>query len=276
MLGPGEGTSVSLPRASEGQVINDRNESSDWLSFRFKLSPLKAAGSQLRFGDTGVDSRAHRWPVDTDFALWELEVFDRGCAWCGRMMHICDHPYCRLFTLDGPVQLVRKLNHCPDTLWPGHATTRSPETEPRIALSGRIIGWDVFCWIGHRRFARHWSIPQIRGELLDSYAIAQSENSVANYVHRYQTMLAARQQYLDTLRDHYCGLEQIILSLDGLQPEKGHETLNVVRELLCKRVWFAEALISASAGEVQRLIALAKQYQGSPTWICNSETSGHW
>jgi hypothetical protein len=203
---------------------------------------------------------AHRWRADTDFALWELEVLDRGCAYCGRMMHICDHRYRRLFTLEGPVQLVCKLNHCPNPLCPGHTTTKSPETEPRIALSGWIIGWDVFCWIGHRRFARHWSIPQIRRELLDSYAIALSENSVANYVRRYQTMLAARQQDLDTLRDHYRGLEQIILSIDGLQPEKGHETLYVVRELLGKRVWFAEALISASADEVQRLIALAKRW----------------
>jgi WD40 repeat protein len=180
------------------------------------------------------------------------------------MMHICDHRYRCLFTLEGPVQLVCKLNHCPDPLCPGHTTTKSPDTEPRIALSGWIISWDVFCWIGHRRFARHWSIPQIRGELLDSYAIALSENSVANYVRRYQTMLAARQQDIDTLRDHYRGLEQIILSIDGLQPEKGHETLYVVRELLGKRVWFAEALISASADEVQRLIALAKRWAVIP------------
>jgi hypothetical protein len=210
--------------------------------------------------DTEVDTMAHHWPIDTDFALWELDVLDRDCAYCGRMMHICDHRYRRLFTLDGPVQLVCKLNHCPDPRCPGHTTTKSPETEPRIALPGWIIGWDVFCWIGHRRFARHWSVPQIRGELLDSYAIALSENSVANYARRYQTMLAARQQDLDTLRVHYRGVEQIILSIDGLQPEKGHEALYVVRELMRKRVWFAEALISASADEVRRLIALAKRW----------------
>jgi hypothetical protein len=176
------------------------------------------------------------------------------------MMHICDHRYRRVFTLDGPLQLVCKLNRCPDPRCPGHSRTKSPETEPRIALPGWIIGWDVFCWIGHRRFARHWSIPQIRMELLDSYAIALSENTVANYARRYQTMLAARQQDLDTLRSHYCEVDQIILSIDGLQPEKGHETLYVVRELMGKRVWFAEALISASADEVRQLIALAKRW----------------
>ena len=45
-----------------------------------------------------------------------------------------------------------------------------------------------------------------------------------------------------------------------MQPEKGHETLYVVRELTQKRVWFAEPLISATADEVRRLIAKAKAW----------------
>ena len=54
-----------------------------------------------------------------------------------------------------------------------------------------------------------------------------------------------------------------MLSIDGLQPEKGHETLYVVRELTQKRVWFADALISATDAEVQRLIAQAKEWAAS-------------
>jgi hypothetical protein len=73
-------------------------------------------------------------------------------------------------------------------------------------------------------------------------------------------MLAARQHVLDTLRGHYRGFRQVVLSIDGLQPEKGHETLYVVHELLGKRLWFGEALVSASADEVQRLIAQAKRW----------------
>jgi hypothetical protein len=62
------------------------------------------------------------------------------------------------------------------------------------------------------------------------------------------------------LRRQYQAVEEIILSIDGLQPEKGHETLYVVRELTQKRVWFAEPLISATADEVRRLIAKAKEW----------------
>jgi len=205
----------------------------------------------------------YQWPEDTDFALWELDVFDRDCPACGRMMYICDHRYRRIHTLEGPVQLVCKLNHCPDRDCPGHAQTKSPEQEAMIAPPNWAIGWDVFCWIGHRRCSRHMAIPYIQSELLDDYAIKLSDDAIAKYIQRYQVMLAARQQDPEALRRQYESVDEIILSIDGLQPEKGHETLYVVRELTQKRVWFAEPLISATADEVRRLIAKAKEWAES-------------
>ena len=202
----------------------------------------------------------YAWPKDTDFTQWELDVLNRACSVCGRGMYICDHRYRHFHTLEGPVELVCKLNHCPDPACPGHAHTKSPELEVTIALPKWAIGWDVLCWIGHRRCSRHWSIPQIRAELWDAYGIALSADSLARYLRHYQIMLAARQEDPAALRRQYQGVEEIILSIDGLQPEKGHETLYVVRELTQKRVWFAEALLSATADEVRRLIAKAKEW----------------
>jgi hypothetical protein len=207
-----------------------------------------------------VGTMPYQWAADTDFAVWELDVLDRACPACGRMMHICDHRYRRVHTLQGPVQLVCKLNHCPDRHCPGHATTKSPEQEASIALPNWAIGWDVFCWIGHRRCSRHMAIPHIRSELLDDYGIKLSDDAIAKYIRRYQAMLAARQQDPQALRQQYESVDEIVLSIDGLQPEKGHEALYVVRELTQKRVWFAEALISANHDEVQRLIAQAKAW----------------
>src|ERR1700733_6848143 len=122
------------------------------------------------------------------------------------------------------------------------------------------IGCDVLCWIGHRRCSRHMAISLIRSELLDDYDIKLSEDAIDQYIRRYQIMLAARQQDPESLRREYQSAAEIILCIDGLQPEKGHETLYVVRELTQKRVWFAEPLLSAKADEVQRLIAQAKQW----------------
>jgi hypothetical protein len=219
---------------------------------------------------------AYRWPVDTDFALWELDVLDRTCPVCGRMMHICDHRYRRFHTLDGPVQLICKLNHCPDPRCAGHAKTKSPELEITLALPQVAIGWDVFCWIGHRRCSRHMAISLIQSELLDDYGIKLSEDAIDQYIRRYQVMLAARQQDAEALRRQYEPVAEIILCIDGLQPEKGHETLYVVRELTRKRVWFAESLISATEDEVRRLIQKAKEWAqslGTPVglWVSDKQ-----
>jgi len=203
---------------------------------------------------------AYRWPADTDFSLWELDVLDRDCPACGRRMHICDHRYRRFHTLDGPVQLICKLNHCPDPACPGHAKTKSPELEIALALPQMAIGWDVFCWIGHRRFSRHRAVSVIQSELLDDYQIKLSEDAIEGSIRRYQFMLAARQQDAESLRRHYESAAEIILCIDGLQPEKGHEALYVVRELTRKRVWFAEPLLSATQDEIRRLIEKAKEW----------------
>jgi hypothetical protein len=217
---------------------------------------------------------SYQWPADTDFSLWELDVLDRNCPTCGRMMPICDHRYRRFHTLDGPVQLICKLNHCPDPACPGHARTKSPELEITLALPQMAIGWDVFCWIGHRRFARHMAVSLIRSELLDDYRIKLSDDAIEQYIRRYQVMVAARQRDPESLRREYEAGAEIILCIDGLQPEKGHEALYVVRELTRRRVWFAEPLLSATADEVRRLIAQARRWAeslGTPVGLWMSD-----
>ena len=201
----------------------------------------------------------HRWPSGPLIRV-DLDVADRACHTCGRRMHVCDHRRHPIYTLEGPRLLVNRLVHCPDPHCAGHRHTVSPEAEAAIALPRSVIGWDVFCWIGHRRFSRHWPIPQIRAELRDSRRIALSEDAIEDAVRNYECQLAARQQDPQVLAAEYAGVDQLRLTIDGLQPEKGHETLYVVRELTLKRVWFAEALVSSSADEVRRLIAQAREW----------------
>ena len=136
-------------------------------------------------------------------------------------MYVCDHRYRHIHTLEGPVELVCKLNHCPDPCCPGHTKTTSPEVETSITPPRWAIGWDVFYWIGHRRFLGHWAIPQIRDELLDAHMIKVSDQAISNYVRRYQAMVTARQQDAEALRQQYATVDELILAIDGLQPRRG-------------------------------------------------------
>jgi hypothetical protein len=216
----------------------------------------------------------HRWPANTVFTQHVLTVEQGVCDACGRALTICDHRFHRIFTLNGPVEIVCKLAHCPDRVCSAHARTLSPLAEAQITLPWWLIGWDVFCWLGHRRFARHWSVPQLRAELKDTYSITLSDDAIADSLRRYQVMVAARQQDASVLAEVYRDSTALILTIDGLQPEKGHETLYVVRELTAKRVWFAEALLSSTAVEIGRLIHKAKEWAqqlGKPVMLWMSD-----
>ncbi|MBV8574828.1 MAG: transposase, partial [Acetobacteraceae bacterium] len=189
-----------------------------------------------------------------------MSVEQEVCALCQRRLHVCDHRFHPILSLQGPLQLLCKLAHCPEPGCPAHHHTLSPLAEAQITLPYWLIGWDVFTWLGFRRFSRHWSIPQLQAELLDSYHIRLSDDAIAGYLKRYRCMVAARHQDAALLAEHYKDIDSLVLTIDGLQPEKGHETLYVVRELRGKRVWFAEALLSSSTQEVQRLVAKAKDW----------------
>jgi len=89
-------------------------------------------------------------------------------------------------------------------------------------------------------------------------------------------MLAAREQDPCRLAEEYREVEDRVLSIDGLQPEKGHETLYGVRELRAKRVWFAESLLSSSEAEVRRLLVQAQTWAerlGCPVrwWVSDKQ-----
>jgi hypothetical protein len=202
---------------------------------------------------------ARRLPKDVAWTEVVLEVSDLSCSLCARQMHVKKTRRRWVYTLEMPVCYVLKLVHCPNPICPNHRRTFSPDTET-LAMPWWSIGWDVFCWLGHRRFARHWSVPQLRAELVDSYAIELSEDAIEDYLQRYQCMLAARQQDFAMLQEEYATTRAVVLSIDGLQPEKGHETLYVVRELGRERVWFAQPLLSSAADEIRPLIVQAKEW----------------
>ena len=137
---------------------------------------------------------AYRWPAGTVFTRIALDVEERSCPLCDRTMYVCDHRYHHLWTLAGPTQVVNRLVRCPDPTCDSRGQTFSPEAALSISMPRWCIGWDVLCWLGHRRFARHWSVPQLWAALQDTYQIRLSDDALTSYLGRYQTMLAARQQ----------------------------------------------------------------------------------
>jgi hypothetical protein len=189
---------------------------------------------------------------------------------------VCDHKHRYVHALEGPAHVVSVVACCPDPDCPGHAEKQRSSQEMTVAPPFWAVSWDLFAWMGHRRYARHWSVPQIRLELADRFGVRVSNDLIEDYTAKYEVMVAAREADTARLAEAYRDLPDVMLSIDGLQPEKGHETLYVVRELRAQRVWFAEPLLSSAAGEVRRLFERARDLAalvGKPVrcWVSDKQ-----
>jgi hypothetical protein len=219
-----------------------------------------------------------RWDPGVEFRklVLEPEPEERRCSHCGEFTHIYEHRDRRLYLLTGATHMVSKIAHCMDKACPGHREVIESAVEMSVAPPFWTIGWDVFAWMGHRRFARSWSVPQIRAELMDRYSITVSPDLIEDYLKRYQAIVAARESAPELLAEAYRNVKDLVLTIDGLQPEKGHETLYVVRELRLKRVWFATPLLSSSGAEVKSVLEQADAWAkrlGKPVrlWISDKQ-----
>ncbi|WP_135557785.1 transposase [Paenibacillus cymbidii] len=144
---------------------------------------------------------------------------------------------------------------CPnqDCPHPGVAY-KSAEAEAR-SMKHSSYGYHVLGLVGELRFKQHRTCKEI-ADALTARGIPTSERYAQSLYERYQTLLAA------SLDDHIRNVLAettvqnggIILSMDGVQPEKGNEMLYVIREVFSGTVLVARNMKSGTAAELQTLI----------------------
>jgi hypothetical protein len=92
---------------------------------------------------------------------------------------------------------------------------------------------EVLAFSGELRFKEHKTRKEIMG-MLNEFGVVDSERHVQKLYERYTVLLRASveeysKKVLEEMVETHGG---IILSMDGVQPEKGNETLYVIREVL--------------------------------------------
>ncbi len=99
----------------------------------------------------------------------------------------------------------------------------------------------------------------LRGRGLDI-----AERSVTNLLDRYDELLATALTGARRLRRALKGQGGVILTLDGLQPDVGHEVLWVVRDCLSGEVLLARSLLSGRGVDLEPLLREAAETVGVP------------
>jgi hypothetical protein len=188
----------------------------------------------------------------------DLSPLRLNCPACGQRMW-ADYVNRRtVATLDGLTRLNLTVRRCHNAACPAHRRPYRPEAEGRFALPHHEFGLDVIALVGALRYAEHRSIPEIHHRL-SGRGLVVSERTVTNLLDRYDELLAVALADGRRLSRLLAGQGRVILAIDGLQPDVGHEVLWVIRDCLSGEVLLAKSLLSARHQELVGLLSQVRE-----------------
>jgi hypothetical protein len=123
----------------------------------------------------------------------------------------------------------------------------------RIALPHHEFGYDVVALVGTLRYAHHRTVPEIHAALA-ARGVVVALRTVVNLLDRYDELLALRFTSDAHVRQVVAARGHVVLGLDGLQPDVGHEVLWVVRDCLDDAILRARSLLSARHQDLAALL----------------------
>ena len=174
-------------------------------------------------------ARRHARPAPTEEQC--LEAVRTACPACGRKMWYGYSNFRTLVTLAGLVRLKLKIRQCRNAECSRHRRPYRPEAEGALALPHHEFGLDVIALIGAMRYVQHLSVPEMHRALRER-GVDIAERNVTYLLERYDELLALSLTDADRLREITAREGRVILALDGLQPDVGHEVLWVLRDVL--------------------------------------------
>ena len=186
-----------------------------------------------------------------------------NCPRCGRHMRADYTNHRTLATLTGVTRLDLTIRRCRNAECVAHKRPYRPEAEGRFALPHHEFGLDVVALVGRLRYAEHRSVPEIRAHLLGR-GVVISERTVTNLLDRYDELLAVVLTDDQRLKKLLATQGQVILAIDGLQPDVGHEVLWVIRDVLSGEILLARSLLSARQQELSELLRQVRDACGAP------------
>jgi hypothetical protein len=188
----------------------------------------------------------------------KLLARQRTCPECGGPLWAAYNNQRTIITLDGVIRLGIQIRRCRDRSCRRYGAPVRPEQEGRFALPQHEFGLDLIALVGRLRHAEHRSVPEIHAELVRR-GVSICIRSVSNLLDRYDELLALSASDRTRLRRITAEAGRVILAIDGLQPDVGHEVLWVFRDVLSGEILLARSLLSSTQVDLAELIGEVKQ-----------------
>lgn len=198
-------------------------------------------------------------------ATSELMLASLGtqCTECGQPMWVAYHTQRTITTLQGICRLTLSVRRCRNQHCSRYHCPYRPEEEGRWALPHGEFGLDVIALVGMLRYTSHRSVPEIHQTLCDR-GVPIAERTVTHLLQRYEELVALHLSDQHRLRERFKEQGQVVLAIDGLQPDVGHEVLWVLRDCLSGEILLARSLLSACEADLASLLREVQQVVDVP------------
>src|SRR6266581_500674 len=182
-----------------------------------------------------------------------LTPLKERCEQCGQPLWVANHSHRTVTTLSGLWKLTLVVRQCIEPTCPRFHQRYRPEEEGRWALPHGEFGLEVIALIGQWRFREHRSVPEMHQALL-ARGISVAQRSVTYLMQRYEELVTLRITDHERIKAQLQKQGHVILALDGLQPDVGHEVLWVIRDCLSEEILLARPLLSSTQGDLTALL----------------------
>src|SRR5215468_9316178 len=206
---------------------------------------------------------ARTTPRPTPTGTCTLQPLGQHCPLCGETMWAAYHNYRTITTLEDVLHLTLQIRRCLNRACPQFRRPYRPEAEGRLALPKHEFGLDVIASVGTLRYAQHRSVPEIYQHLRQR-GVAVAPRTVSHLLERYDELLTLSLTDPTRLQRITQAQGRVLLALDGLQPDVGHEVLWVLRDCLSGEVLLAQSLLSAAQDDLAELLRQVKQALSVP------------
>jgi hypothetical protein len=186
-----------------------------------------------------------------------LTPLKEQCEQCGQLLWVGYHAHRTVTRLDGLWKLTVVVRRCVQPKCPRYHVAYRPEEEGSWALPHGEFGLEVIALIGRWRFREHRSVPEMH-RLLLSRGVSITERSVTHLMQRYEELVTLRITDHERIKTRLQKQGHVMLALDGLQPDVGHEVLWVVRDCLSEEILLARPLLSSTQGDLTALLKEVK------------------
>lgn len=150
----------------------------------------------------------------------------------------------QLIGLTGRQVVTNWAYRCPNPSCPGLRQIYASSEAETLHLKHRRYSRELIVNLGYRRFWQHQTIYELHEWLTEDLSLPVSIRQVPNLLADFLALLRAAQPA--KIRQKLQELKELVIGVDGMQPEKGNSCLYVVRELQTGLTLLAEHLDDSS------------------------------